>query len=396
MAMIKSKKYTGVYYNLLADGDKAFYFNYKDKNDNNKLKWVNVGKESQGYSQDISKTLRDEQLSKMNHGKDITKVANKKKKDLITLDTLANRYFEDRKSTNERKQKYTNHIKLLIGNKQIQNITKVDIKKVINKVLDLGRSNGTANSILSLITTIINHNIKQHDLKIINPCIGIPKLKADNKREKYLTTSEIKELKDKLNELNAEGKKLIYERKKVNAKPKKVNADDKEIFFINMFVEFALSTGGRLETILHIQKKDINLDNKTVNLNNLKTKRRYTGFLQDELIEVLREYLPTLKANDYVVTQKGLQDKKADHKQIHRRLKPILDSLFNQGLKDDDITNRAVIHTLRHTFASHLAINETPIFTIQKLLDHSDIKQTLRYAKLAPDSGKNNVQGLYR
>lgn len=368
MAMIKSKKYTGVYYNLLEDGDKAFYFNYRDKNDNNKLKWVNIGKESQGYSQDITKTLRDEQLSKMNHGKDITKVSNKKKKDLITLNSLANRYFEDKKSTNERKQKYSNHIKPFIGNKQIQNITKVDIKKVINKVLEIGRSNGTANSVLSLISTIINHNVKEHDLRLINPCIGISKLKADNKREKFLTTDEINQLKDEV----------------------------KENFFVNLFVEFALTTGGRLETILHIQKKDIDLDNKTVNLNNLKTKRRYTAFLQDELISTLKEYLPTLKANDYVVTQKGLQEKKADHKQIHRRLKPILDNLFNIGLKDDDITNRAVIHTLRHTFASHLAINETPIFTIQKLMDHSDIKQTLRYAKLAPDSGKNNVQGLYK
>ncbi len=146
---------------------------------------------------------------------------------------------------------------------------------------------------------------------------------------------------------------------------------------------------------MHIQKKDIDLDNRTVNLNNLKTKRRYTGFLQDELVEILKEYLPTLKANDYVVTQKGLQEKKAEHKQIHRRLKPILDRLFNKGLKADDITNRVVIHSLRHTFASHLAINGTPIFTIQKLLDHSDIKQTLRYAKLAPDSGKNAVKGLY-
>ena len=127
-----------------------------------------------------------------------------------------------------------------------------------------------------------------------------------------------------------------------------------------------------------------------------KVVRMYTQFLQDELIAKLREYLPSLNANDYVVTQKGLQEKKADHKQIHRRLKPILDKLFNKGLKDDDITNRAVIHTLRHSFASHLAINGTPIFTIQKLMNHSDIKQTLRYAKLAPDSRKNDVQGLYK
>ena len=367
MAMIKTKK-TGVYYNETEDKDKVYYFTYNDITDNKKKKWVKVGKHSEGIREINAFNLRNEQLSEMRNGKDITVIAIKKKKELLTLDTLAKRYFEDRKSTNERKQKYTNHIKPLIGNKQIENITKIDIKKVVNSVLDLGRSNGTSNSVLSLISTIINHNIKQHDLKIVNPCMGISKLKDDNKREKFLTTDEIKKLKDEV----------------------------KENFFVNLFVEFALCTGGRLETILHIQKKDIDLDNKTVNLNNLKTKKRYTGFLQDNLIEILKEYLPSLSANDYVVTQKGLQDKKADHKQIHRRLKPILDKLFNVGLKDDDITNRAVIHTLRHTFASHLAINGTPIFTIQKLMNHSDIKMTLRYAKLAPDSGKNDVQGLYK
>lgn len=365
--MIKTKK-TGVYYNETEDKDKVYYFTYNDINDNKKKKWVKVGKYSEGIREINAFNLRNEQISKMKHGKDITVISTKKKKELITLDTLANRYFEDRKSTNERKQKYSNHIKPLIGNKQIENITKVDIKKVVNSVLHLGRSNGTANSVLSLISTIFNHNIKQRDLKIVNPCMGISKLKDDNKRDRFLTTDEINKLKDEV----------------------------KENFFVNLFVEFALCTGGRLETILHIQKKDIDLDNKTVNLNNLKTKKRYTGFLQDELIEILKEYLPSLNANDYVVTQKGLHYKKADHKQIHRRLKPILDKLFNEGLKADDTTNRAVIHTLRHTFASHLAINGTPIFTIQKLMNHSDIKQTLRYAKLAPDSGKNDVQGLYK
>ncbi len=367
MAMIKTRK-TGVYFNETDNKDRVYYFTYNDINDSKKKKWVKVGKYSDGIREINAFNLRAEQISKMKHGKDITTISTKKKKKIITLDFLADRYFEDRKSSNERKQKYNNHIKPLIGNKQIENIKKVDIKKVVNKVISIGRSNGTANSVLSLVSTIINHNIKQHDLKIINPCIGIPKLKADNRRERYLTVDEIKQLKDEV----------------------------KDNFFVKLFVEFALSTGGRLETVLNIQKKDIDLDNKTINLNNLKTKRRYTGFLQGELIGTLREYLPRLKANDYVVTQKGLQEKKADHKQIHRRLKPILDRLFNKGLKDDDITNRAVIHTLRHTFASHLAINETPIFTIQKLLDHSDIKQTLRYAKLAPDSGKNNVEGLYR
>ncbi|WP_193356999.1 tyrosine-type recombinase/integrase [Aliarcobacter butzleri] len=44
------------------------------------------------------------------------------------------------------------------------------------------------------------------------------------------------------------------------------------------------------------------------------------------------------------------------------------------------ILNRTVIYTLKHTFASHLAINRIPIFTIKELMNHSDIEQTMRYA----------------
>ncbi|WP_414017276.1 tyrosine-type recombinase/integrase [Aliarcobacter butzleri] len=54
-----------------------------------------------------------------------------------------------------------------------------------------------------------------------------------------------------------------------------------------------------------------------------------------------------------------------------------------------------VFHSLRHTFASHLAINGTPIFRIQKLINHKDIRMTLRYAKLSPDSGRESVKHLY-
>jgi len=79
---------------------------------------------------------------------------------------------------------------------------------------------------------------------------------------------------------------------------------------------------------------------------------------------------------------------------IAKPLREKLNLLFNQGLKKEDRKNRLVIHTLRHTFASHLAINGTPIFTIQKLLNHKDIKMTMRYAKLSPDSGRDSVAGL--
>ncbi|PHM18213.1 MAG: hypothetical protein CJD30_01920 [Sulfuricurvum sp. PD_MW2] len=59
------------------------------------------------------------------------------------------------------------------------------------------------------------------------------------------------------------------------------------------------------------------------------------------------------------------------------------DQLFNQGLTRDDWKNRVCNHTLRHTFASHLAINQIPLYEIKKLMNHRDINMTLRYAKLA-------------
>lgn len=42
------------------------------------------------------------------------------------------------------------------------------------------------------------------------------------------------------------------------------------------------------------------------------------------------------------------------------------------------------VHQLRHTFASHLVMNDVGIETVSRLLGHTDIKMTMRYAHLAP------------
>lgn len=365
--MTKTNK-TGVYYNLLENGDKVFYFTYNDINDNKKKKWVNVGKYSDGIREANAFDKRAEQLTIMKHGKDIRAVANKKKTKITTYDELAQIYFNDKKVHKHRINKYNSYIKPSIGNKNIENISKAIIKKILLDIENDGKAPQTVNGIRELIGAVINHNIKEYNLKYINPCIGIPRLKVDNDRERYLSLDEVKELLEVM----------------------------KDNFLIKLFINLSLQTGGRFETILHIQKKDINLSSGTVTLNNLKTKNTYTGYLQSDLINTLRDHLIDLKVNDYLISFKDEHEKKLTQRQIQNRLKPTLDNLFNQGLESDDRKNRVVIHTLRHTFASHLAINGVPIFTIQKLMDHKKIEQTLRYAKLSPENGKNAIEGLYR
>ena len=42
-------------------------------------------------------------------------------------------------------------------------------------------------------------------------------------------------------------------------------------------------------------------------------------------------------------------------------------------------------HVMRHTFASHFMINGGNILVLQKILGHSSLTVTMRYAHLAPD-----------
>jgi site-specific recombinase XerD len=47
------------------------------------------------------------------------------------------------------------------------------------------------------------------------------------------------------------------------------------------------------------------------------------------------------------------------------------------------INKNVGIHSLRHSFATHLLENGTDVSFIQQLLGHNDIETTMKYAKVA-------------
>lgn len=363
MSYINSKKYgSAIQHYKKNNGDISFYITYKDET--NTLRRVKIGDKSQGITEPYCNQKRNEILHKIRTGEELP--IKQKKKHHITLNEIAEIYFEETQSSEKRCSVYNVHIKPLLGKRNIESIMKDDIKKIILQLQKENKAAQTINNIFGIIRTIYNYHIKEKGLKILNPCYGISKLKTDNNRERFLTISEIHLLLETLKE----------------SQP------------LTLFLQLSLQTGGRLETILNIKKKDIDLENETLILFNIKTGKTYRGFLQKSLVENLKIYLLNLKQNDYVVNFQTV-NQKTTSRQIQSRLKPILDNLFNQNLELNDRKNRVVIHTFRHTFASHLAINSTPIFTIKELMNHSDIAQTMRYAKLDPRSGKDMVQNLY-
>lgn len=366
MSRIKSKKFTGVYERILKNEDITYSFTYKDRS-SNKLKWVTVGKKSEGFNATIANNLRNEQISKMKHGKDITIIANQKRKHIPTLDDLLEIYVNEatisKEGLKKNIQRYNRYIKEPIGNKDIKSITPNDIENIMTCLKDNDLANKTINHAKSIVNTVFNNYLEKHrdnKIPIDNPCRYVKNYPVDNARDRYLEETEIEELREAV----------------------------KDDFMLSLFVDISLITGARAGDVLEIKKKDINLDRKTINLAGNKTNSKYTGYLNDSIVKKLVNYLPDLKANDFIfnITYKTIAD----------RLRPIFNNLFNKGLEKDDRTNRAVIYTLRHTFASQLAIKGTPIHTIKKLMNHRNINITMRYAKLSPDSGADEVREVFK
>jgi len=367
---IKSKKYSGVYYRVLRDGSKTYYIKFKHPIEKRTVS-QKIGNSKEGINEAYCFNIKNEIITKARLGDDPNIPILKAKQNKTSIDDLARNYIDsltpsgNKRTITQVKSRYNTYLKPTVGALQLSQLTKSHHKKIQNTLLTRSLSPTTINQILTLLSTIINYNIKHDLIKGVNPLIGAKSLKTDNKRERYLTQEDIK--------------KLL----------KQTKSDE----VLHLFTLLALSTGARLNGILSIQKKDIDLEGGKITLKDLKSGGTYLGFIKDELKEPLTRATEGLKKDDYIVSYtKGLQ---SDVKMIQRRLKPILDKLFNQEIDPKNTKERVVIHTLRHTFASLLAINDVSIYKIMKLMNHRDITMTVRYAKLAPNSGQNDINNLW-
>lgn len=378
--MIKTK-YTGVYYRENQNKTKTYYIKYKIKG---KQQLKKIGTNSEGITAVYASKLRAKEVS-VDRLKDDAPFASIDKN--LTFDESFNLYYEHSKYN--QKDHYTNlkrynkHIKDEIGYMPLTRIDKIviaNLKKVfLTKVNDRTKkpyAQATINHFFDLIRSVFNYVINEKSLNLINPASSksVKRLKVDNRRERYLELDEIG---------------ILFE-EVVKEFDRKFQHKDVKVKILS-FLMLSFSTGARLGSVTTIKKQDLNFKQKTILIKNHKTSKTYTGYIHPKYEDFLLKRCNELKTNDYIVS-----GSKEAYKQptINYHLKPILDKLFNKGLASNDSQNRAVVHTFRHTFASHLAIDGTPLYTIMRLMNHEDISQTIRYAKLCPDNGAVNVFGL--
>jgi len=132
------------------------------------------------------------------------------------------------------------------------------------------------------------------------------------------------------------------------------------------------SCGMRISEALNIKISDIDSKRMMVRIENSKGNRDREVMLSQNLLMLLREYYKVYKPKKYIFEgQKG-------GKYTARSAENIL----KKALKDSKINKNASLHTLRHSYATHLIEQGPDIRIVQELLGHKNIKTTQIYTHI--------------
>ncbi|RAX58936.1 hypothetical protein CCZ01_01725 [Helicobacter monodelphidis] len=238
-----------------------------------------------------------------------------------------------------------NHILPLFNQRPMQLIMPSEIVALLASH-SLNHAPASTDRLLILLRYIFNLALKWNIPHLSkNPTATIPLLKPDNAKERFLTIKETKKL-------------YIALRK----------SNNKKLFFI---IYFLLLTGARRGEVLRAKWEDINFENREWRIERNKTKKvRYVP-LSFEAMELLRS-LP--REGNYLFLN-------SKTKRPFRNIYYSWNSARQvAGLSD------VRIHDLRHSFASFLVNGGKSLYEVQKILGHTQLKTTQRYAHLSQDT----------
>ena len=148
-------------------------------------------------------------------------------------------------------------------------------------------------------------------------------------------------------------------------------------------VSFLLGTGCRATTFLNILVKDVDFNNKSILFRHMKMRKQITVPLSPTLENILKEYINLLDLKNDDILFPKLNKEKMKYNTLHNQI-----CIY---CKHRHVPMRG-INTFRNTFATLFIKNgNNNIYLLQKLLGHSDIKQTERYINLLPLEMKDDI-----
>ena len=141
------------------------------------------------------------------------------------------------------------------------------------------------------------------------------------------------------------------------------------------------SSGLRISEALDLRISDIDAARRTIHVRMAKGgKDRYT-VLSSKALVLLKFYLNRYRPESLLFFSRDDRARKMQKRHCQQ--------VFHELVLESRIGKRAHIHTLRHSFATHLLEHDTNIFYIMKLLGHASVSTTLVYLHLQRLDGLN-------
>lgn len=257
-----------------------------------------------------------------------------KLKDIRPLDELVELWWNMfGKHSENGKSNYNNAMRVCKGmhSSNVSQVTSKSISFYQNERFAKGIKPSTINRELYAIRGIFSQLIKMGLYEAETPFIEAKKLKINASEMSYLTIDETRKLL-----ANLEGD------------------------YYNIAV-FCLSTGARWGEAMKLKREHI-IENKV--------RFTYTKTRKARIVPISKELCDQICKG-----KKDLLFSSVSYQVFRKILKSVKPSL-----PDGQAT-----HVLRHTFATHFMINGGSIITLQRILGHASLKQTMTYAHFAPD-----------
>lgn len=251
---------------------------------------------------------------------------------------------------------------------EIESLTKEVIIQFLNW-LETNRtvSIQTRNQRLACIKSFYKY-VQTNEPDLFESCsqiLSIKNKKVPNKMISYFTENEIKAMINHLNNIK----------------------DLKKLTIVCILYE----TGSRVSEFINIKLSDLNLsDNASITLYGKGNKTRIVPISQ-ELVKLVNKYLKEVYINygdDYLFYSN--YKKKYSRYSINKIIKKIVLKL--NSIYPDKFKENYHPHSFRHTKATHLYNNGTPLLYVKEFLGHSTIASTEIYA--TPDSKKQREEIL--
>jgi integrase len=261
--------------------------------------------------------------------------------------------------------RYLNWIKPFVGHKPLQGITANDIATIRDKAQAKGRKPQTITHTRNIIRQVFNHAIMLKMFTGIVPTKGVQMPKINGQRSRYLTRHEAETL-----------IKELYQRSQQ----------------LGDYSMLSLYTGMRAGELFALTWSCIDFSAQTIAIKDPKNGNSRHAYMTGQVKEMLKRRQSeanTPKPSTLVFPSRNGKRIPEVSYSFNRAVNHLK---LNEGVTDP--RDRVVFHTLRHTFASWLAMAGTPMRTLQDLLGHRTPSMTQRYAHLSPDHKRQAVKAL--